>query len=366
MQLLENNKKEVTGNRSDLFTPESAGKAREYHRSFAEYAETPLVSLKNLAESMGVAGIYVKDESFRFGLNAFKVLGASYTIGKIADTVPEDAVFVTATDGNHGRGVAWTADRLKRKCIVYLPEGSAKERLDNILALGADAAILDLSYDECVDKARRDAEENGWILIQDTSDEEYDETEAGIMQGYTTMALEAAEQLRRTVPTHVFLQAGVGSMAASAAAFMKNMYGERCPKIIIVEPENAPCLYITAEAQDGEIHAYGGKLDTMMAGLACGVPCRLAWNILSGIADWFALIPDSTAAVGMRKLARPVGNDRPVVSGESGAAGFACALEILKDPDLRSKLEIGGDSVILCFSTEGDTDRENYIKVING
>jgi hypothetical protein len=200
------------------FGVDSAKRACAFHRSFPEYEPTPLVELKNLAAALGVKSVRVKDESFRFGLNAFKSLGGSYCVGRyiakklgcdisempydrlVSDEVKSragDITFVTATDGNHGRGIAWTANRLRQKSVVYMPKGSSQERLDNIRALGADACITDLSYDDAVRLAKTRAEQNGWVLVQDTSWPGYEEIPTWIMQGYTTMGLEIAKPAAR-------------------------------------------------------------------------------------------------------------------------------------------------------------------------
>ena len=376
--------------RSDIsaYGMDTAQKARDFHGSIPGYAPTPLRRLDCLAESLEIKGLYVKDESRRFDLNAFKVLGGSFAIGShIAALMGEDIAampyarmvsdevkrtlgeqsFVTATDGNHGRGVAWTANKLGQKSVVYMPEGTAAERLENIRRLGADAAITDPSYDDCVRRAARDAEEKGWLLVQDTSWEGYERIPTLIMQGYTTMALEAVEQLGGTVPSHVFLQAGVGSMAAAVTAFLVNYYGEKHPKIIIVEPHTADCHYLTVAADDGEIHSISEGMDSMMAGLCCGEPCPVAWEILREYCAAFASIPDSASADAMRALARPRGSDPVIVSGESGAAGMGLVLALLRDAKnagLKKQLGIDESSVILCFSTEGDTDKENYKKIL--
>ncbi|MBQ2960007.1 MAG: diaminopropionate ammonia-lyase [Oscillospiraceae bacterium] len=379
--------KQATG-KADVsaYGMETAKKARAFHSSIPDYAPTPLRELGCLAESLGVGGIFVKDESQRFELNAFKVLGGSFAIGShIASLMGEDIAampyermcgdevrkalgqqtFVTATDGNHGRGVAWTASKLGQKSVVHMPEGTASERLENIRRLGADANITDPTYDDCVRRAAKDAAENGWLLVQDTSWDGYERIPGLIMQGYTTMALEAVEQLGDKKPTHLFLQAGVGSMAAAVAAFMVNYYGEARPKIIIVEPHTADCHYLTAAADDGKLHLISGGMDSMMAGLCCGEPCPIAWEILKDYADAFASIPDSASAEAMWRLAWPVGTDPVTVSGESGAAGMGLALTLFKEEnaELKKKLGIDENSVLLCFSTEGDTDKENYKKI---
>ncbi|OHT01504.1 diaminopropionate ammonia-lyase [Tritrichomonas foetus] len=372
---------------------EEAKKARDFHASFDCYQETPLVPLKNLANSIGVKNIYVKDESFRFGLNAFKVLGGSYALGSyIAKKLNEDisqmpsqkmlskevkaklgdVTFVTATDGNHGRGVAWTANRLGQHSVVYMPKGSAEERLQNIRAEGADASITDMNYDEAVRLANSKAESEGWVMVQDTAWEGYTDIPTWIMQGYTTMGVEIMkqiEELKLEKPTHIFLQAGVGSMAGAMTGFFASVFSEDRPFISIVEPNTVDCIFRTAQARDGKIHFVTGDYQTIMAGLACGEPCTIGWEVLKDYADAFLTCPDYAAADGMRVLAAPKKGDSPIVSGESGASAFGCVFNILTDPqlhDLKTKLKLDENSNILFISTEGDTDKDNYQAVVWG
>ena len=372
-----------------FFNVEEAGKARKFHNTFSMYQETPLVSLQNLAEKLQVKSIYLKDESKRFGLNAFKVLGASYAIAneigrRIGKEITElsaesilsketkekigDITFVTATDGNHGRGVAWTANKLGQKSVVYMPKGSALERLENIRAEGAEAEITDMNYDDAVRLAQKMAEEKGWIVVQDTAWEGYEDIPRWIMQGYTTMGHEIMEQIPEK-PTHIFLQAGVGSMAGAMTGFFSNLYKEDKPIIVIVEPAKADCLFQTAKADDGKLHTVTGDMDTIMAGLACGEPCTIGWDVLKGYADAVIRCPEYAAADGMRILASPVKGDTAVTAGESGAAAFGCMANILMDQDLaewKKLLKLDGNAKILCISTEGDTDQKNYQDVVWG
>lgn len=374
------------------FGAKSASAALRFHRDIPGYAPTPLRSLDALAAHLGVAGIWVKDESARFGLNAFKGLGGSYAAARVIGerlgidppelsfellTSPEvaeavrDLTFVTATDGNHGRGLAWTASMLGAGCVVYMPKGSAAERLENIRALGAQAQILDVNYDDAVRFAAAQAERHGWVLVQDTSWDGYEQIPTWIMQGYTTMALEAARQLGDDAPTHVFLQAGVGAMSGAVAGFLADYYGEEKPLICVVEPDAADCVYRTAAACDGELHVVEGDLPTMMAGLACGEPCGVGWAELERCADFFASVPDEVAARGMRVLANPLGDDPAVVSGESGAATTGFVATVLSGEDeaagtAAARLGLGPDSRVLLISTEGATDQENYRRVLWG
>lgn len=367
---------------------EVAKKVNRFHRSFPKYEETPLRKLSHLASELGVKNIMVKDESFRFGLNAFKVLGGSYAIGSYIasklemdiDELPYetmiseevrnklgDITFISATDGNHGRGVAWTVNELKQSSVIYMPKGSAKERLENIRACGAKADITDLNYDDAVRLASKHADEFGWVLVQDTSWEGYEEIPIHIMQGYMTMAYEVYQQLGDTKPTHIFLQAGVGSFASAVTGFFASIYGEEQPIITIVEPNEAACIYKTMKANDGEIHPVTGDMNTIMAGLACGEPVTVGIDILRNYCDNYVSCPDYAAAQGMRVLSSPMKEDARIISGESGAAGFGFVYEVLTNKalaDWKKKLKIDENSILLFFSTEGDTDQENYKKIV--
>lgn len=371
------------------FGVENAKTVNKLHKSFPGYIETPLVKLDGLAKHLGLKDIYVKDESFRFGLNAFKGLGGSYCIGKyIADRlgldietltyeqlksreVKEqlgDITFVTATDGNHGRGIAWTAAELGYKSVVFMPKGSAVERLNNIKAFGGEACITDLNYDDTVRYATEYADENDGVLVQDTAWDGYESIPSWIMEGYTTIGHEIINQLEDDGLTHIFLQAGVGAMAGAIAAYFADYYADKeQPIITIVEPEKADCIYKTALANDGELHAVTGDLDTIMAGLACGEPCSIGWNVLSDYGDNFISAPDYIAAKGMRVLGNPLNGDKAIVSGESGAATSGFVVEVLEQDellDLRKKLQLTSASRVLCISTEGDTDQVNYRKIV--
>ena len=363
----------------EFLSPDHARQVQNFHKTIPGYAPTPLISLADTAGELGVGRIWVKDESKRFGLNAFKVLGGSYAMGKLLQgrlglekldfsllTAQETReklghiTFVTATDGNHGRGVAWSAAQFGQKSVVYMPFGSARERLENIRALGSDADIIDGNYDDAVRLAAKQAAEKGWLLVQDTAWDGYEEIPRWIMEGYCTMGLEALEQLDGE-PTHIFLQAGVGSMAGAMAGLFAGAL-KQMPTIVIVEPNKADCIFRTAEADDGKIHTVTGSMDTIMAGLACGEPCSIGWDVLKNTASHFISCPDGAAELGMRLLAR-----EGIVSGESGAAAFGCAAAILGDPELgqmKEALGLNRNSRLLFISTEGDTDRENYRAVV--
>lgn len=376
----------------EVMSLENVNKARNFHVSFPQYSETPLAALNGMAKELGLKGFYVKDESYRFGLNAFKVLGGSFAMANyIAEKLGKDvsevdysyltseklkkefgqATFFTATDGNHGRGVAWAANKLGQKSVVLMPKGSTKTRFDNIAKEGAKVTIEDVNYDECVRRANELAEntENG-VMVQDTAWDGYEKIPAWIMQGYGTMASEAQEQLEELDverPTHIFIQAGVGSLAGAVQGYFANKYPENCPTTVIMEAQVADCLYKSAEAADGNIKFATGDLQTIMAGLACGEPNTISFDILKNHSSFFVSCPDWVSAKGMRMLSAPVKGDPQVVSGESGAVGMGLISTLMTDEkysDLRDAIGLDENSRVLMFSTEGDTDPENYRAII--
>ncbi len=374
---------------SPVFNLKAARQARAFHVTLPGYGETQLRSLGRMAKLLKVGDILVKDESSRFGLNAFKALGGSYSLAKavaqqlfldenkitFGDLTSEanarilkDLTVVTATDGNHGRGIAWIAKLLGMKCIVFMPKGSAQERLNNIRALGAKSEILDMNYDDAVRFAKQTADKNGNILVQDTSWDGYEQIPQWIMQGYLTIVAELADQVQERKPTHIFLQAGVGAMAGSLCACLAEVFQETRPVITIVEPTSAGCIYKTAKAGDGKLHCET-ELNTIMAGLSCGEPCSLGWHEIDRFASGFALIDDEVAATGMRVLGAPLEGDPRIISGESGAATFGFVFETLVNPrheSIKARLGLTDDSVVLCVSTEGATDIRNYLDIVWG
>ncbi len=373
------------------FSFEAAEAARNFHRGIQGYVETPLVALDGLARTLGVKGIYVKDEAKRFSLNAFKGLGGSYAMFRILCEIlnldPEktqlsdllrgeakekirEITFVTATDGNHGRGVSWAAGLFGCKAYVFMPAGSAKARAEAIRDAGpARVTITNMNYDDTVNYALEQSEKNGWYLIQDTAWDGYEKIPAWIIQGYLTMALEITEQLeaKGQTPTHVFLQAGVGAMAGGVLGFLAEKYVSRKPVVTIVEPEAANCIYRSAKAGDGKAHSVEGMPETIMAGLNCGTPCAITWPVLRDYAEYYMSCPDFAAAHGMRVYAEPVGEDKRIISGESGAStmGAMCLLMQNKAFDLvRKDMGLDEDSVILLINTEGDTDPEGWKRIV--
>ncbi len=375
-----------------LMASEKIEKALEFHQSFPQYTETPLAKLDHLAEHLGLASVFVKDESYRFGLNAFKVLGGSFAMANyIAEKLGKDvseltydvltsdslrdefgqATFFTATDGNHGRGVAWAANKLGQKAVVLMPKGTTQTRLENIQKEGATVTIEEVNYDECVRMANEMAENtpNG-VMVQDTAWEGYEKIPTWIMQGYGTMALEASKELVAAGcdrPTHVFVQAGVGSLAGAVVGYFANLYPDNPPMMVVVEAEAADCLYQSAVAKDGQMRFVEGDLQTIMAGLACGEPNTISFDILANHTGVFVSCPDWVSEKGMRMLGAPIKGDPQVISGESGAVAMGVISDAMEAPayaDLKTALKLDQHSNVLMFSTEGDTDPDNYKKIM--
>jgi len=370
------------------FSPAVANEVRNFHRRFPQYKPTPLIALSHLSQSWGVSRVWIKDESQRFGLKAFKVLGVAYALATLMaeqfGMEPEalfsgpvtalrekkrgiPATFVTATDGNHGRAVAWAAQRMGARAVVYMPKGSSKARCEAIRSHGAEATIIEGNYDDAVHLAAEQAQEQGYVLVQDTALPGYQEIPARIMQGYLTIVDEALEQLEGERPTHLFVQCGVGSLAASQEAYLVERFGGERPLFAVVEAEQAACYFKSMVKGLERPQKTGGALQTLMAGLACGEPSALAWEILSRYGDIFVACKDSVAVKGMRLLGNPLPGDEGIVSGESGAVTTGLLATILGHPPhkgLRDAFRIDARAKVLLISTEGDTDPALYRKIM--
>ncbi|HEY4252140.1 MAG TPA: diaminopropionate ammonia-lyase [Roseomonas sp.] len=356
-------------------------RARQEITGWPGYAPTPLLDLADIATAARVASVHWKDEGPRFGLGSFKALGGAYAVqqllvselakrgveanadaaalieGKYKDATR--AITVTcATDGNHGRSVAWGAERFGARCVIFVHPGVTAARRAAIARYGAEVREVPGNYDDSVRAAQKEAEKQGWFVVSDTSYPGYTEVPRDVMQGYRLMADEAADQIPKP-PTHVFIQGGVGGVAAAVAAQMRARFGEGV-KIILVEPEDAACLMASAEA--GTPTVVTGALETIMAGLACGEPSLLAWQELERSAYAFMAIPDAVVAPCMRLLAA---REPRIVAGESGVAGLAGLLLAGPEPFARAVLALDADSRVLLFGTEGATDPALYASIVD-
>lgn len=374
----------ATANQADT-SPFSVDIAKKVRKFFGDQS-TPLVVPTQLAKRLGLAGIYVKDESKRQGQQAFKVNGGTFAMATwlarkigvdlsdvhgLADLrkryfakFTDPITFVTCTDGNHGRAVAFAAKHFGQKAIVYMPKGSAAARVDHIKAHGGECTVTDLNYDATVAFASEQAEKHGWILLQDTTLPNYVEIPKWIMQGYTALMDEALEQMNSIRPTHVVLQVGVGSFAGAVLGYLvEDAKANRkpLPKAICVEPKNAACAFASATRGDGTAVTVEGDLETMIAGLACGEPSTIGWPILSHfVKGGYCWIDDHIAGNGMRTLAA-----ENVEAGECGGAGLGL-IQRLMDPacpkasKARQALGLNANSHVLIVNTEGATDMVNY------
>jgi diaminopropionate ammonia-lyase len=362
----------------------------DVHKSLHEYQPTPLIALPDLARELGVGQILVKDEAHRFGLKAFKALGATYAIycflknliesegGTVQASIdfysdtsfiePGRFTFCTATDGNHGRGVAWTAKKLNQHAVIYMPKNTVPARIKNIEGEGAKVIVVDGNYDDAVAMSFLDAEKNGWQIISDTSWPGYEEIPRWIAAGYTTMLKEIHDDpVVDDGIDIVIVQAGVGALASTITWYYNSVYRKNPVKIISVEPDSAGCLLESVNSPEGKPHKIGGDPNSLMAGLNCGTPSDVAWPFIKQGIDLFLTIPDTFATTAMRRYYYPCGSDPRIISGESGAAGLAALLAICNDSKLlhaKNGVGIYSNSRILLLNTEGATDPQSFEELI--
>ena len=347
------------------------------------YTETPLVQLAGLAGALGIGSIHYKHEGPRFGLGSFKALGGSYatlrllqrelsaslgqevSLSSIRNGGHKEAAsrftIISATDGNHGRSVAWGAARCGAHCRIYIHAEVSENRATALSNLGAEVIRVDGDYDATVAQTKADAEDHGWLIVSDTSWPGYSAPPLDVMAGYGVMAREVVRKLAEP-PTHIFLQGGVGGLAAAVAAVLRQEWGDRAPRVVIVEPDLAPCLF--ASAQAGAATAVQIEEETIMAGLSCGEPSQIAWPILDDEAEDFITIPEDIVAPAVRILARPPFGDQAIEAGESAVAGLCALLCAARQDGLREKLGLDSQSSVVLIGSEGVTDQAIYDQIL--
>ncbi len=345
-----------------------------YHKTISGYKPTPLISLPGMASRLNLSSLHVKDESERFGLNAFKALGASYAVYRYLHENPGEYVFCAATDGNHGRALAWSCRQFGQLARIFVPGYTTSRRIKSIKKEGAVVYKIDGGYDTTVDFAKNESIKNGWVLLQDTSWENYCRIPSWVVAGYQTLCSEIEEQVSflsdgQQLPYYdiVFLQCGVGSWASSVIWYYMNRYGDKSPKFVIVEPSGSNGAL--SSLLNGTPTAPSRQSDTIMAGLNCGVPSLISWPVLRNFADCFMVIDDDDARLAMRSLYYPAGNDPRVISGESGAAGMGGLMKLMRESGgsvVKKKLGIDKGLKVLLINTEGDTDRRSFRKIVKG
>ncbi|KFG70758.1 diaminopropionate ammonia-lyase [Microvirga sp. BSC39] len=346
-------------------------------------APTPLHTLPALATELGLNTVHIKDEGFRLGLGSFKALGGSYAVirlvleeasrqlGRRSDVaelhapkvraVAAGMTVACATDGNHGRSVAQGAHLVGARAAIFVHSGVSDERVAAIARFGAQMIRVAGTYDDSVAEAARVAAEKGWTVVSDTSWPGYERIPGLVMQGYTAMVREALRQLPQA-PTHVFVQAGVGGVAAAVAGHLALTLGDQRPAFVVVDPARAACLFETARAGHPVKIEHGEP--TVMAMLECYEPSLVAWRILSRVADAFMTVDEEDAVAVMNRLARPVGDDPAIVAGESGGAGLAGLIRAAADPKVRAALGLNEASRVFVINTEGATDPERYAELV--
>jgi len=364
---------------------------QKFHQSLSGYSPTPLVERPALAQKLGIRRLYIKDEAHRFGIKAFKPLGASYAIFRYLKAQWEERfdslfgidafqdagkmerlgakTFCAATDGNHGRAVAWTARMLNQRAVIYMPENTAQARIENIENEGGKTVLVNGTFDDCVARCDADARTNGWVAIADTAVDGNMDVPNNIMAGYSTIFHELT-LLNTPVKSKVdavLLQAGVGGFAAAGSWFYTHRYGKNRPHLICVEPIDSDCCLESILNENGAPTTTLGKQMSIMAGLNCGVPSLSAWPVLRDAVHAFMAIEDHYAEEAMRELYFAEEEDESIISGESGASGLAglmalCREETFKPIRARMKLS---DCSVLVINTEGDTDPENFKQIIN-
>ncbi|MDO8694215.1 MAG: diaminopropionate ammonia-lyase [Sheuella sp.] len=349
------------------------------------YSSTALHTLPNLARKLGISALYYKDESTRFGLKSFKALGGAYAVfrliqkavalqhnghlpspqeilsGRYADIISKMTV-TCATDGNHGRSVAWGAQLFGCRCVIYIHATVSEGRRAAIAFYGAEVIRVQGNYDDSVHHAASEAAKNGWTVVSDTTYEGYRDIPIDVMHGYGVMSREIVKQLHDAPPTHVLVQAGVGALAASVCATFWQKWGAARPKFIIIEPEHADCFF--QSGQVGHPVIVTGDLETVMAGLACGEVSPVAWDILKSGIDCYATLADKFALEGMRVLANPIGDDPKIVSGETGSTGLGLLMAAHENTVAWNTLGLGPESRVLMIGSEGDTDPTIYKQVV--
>ncbi|MEM7224198.1 MAG: diaminopropionate ammonia-lyase [Pseudomonadota bacterium] len=360
-----------------LLTAGAIDQAREAICTWPGYEPTPLVALPGLAKAAGLGALYYKDEGGRFGLGSFKALGGAYAVYRLLAgelekrhgiaplsgealrdgghrALTQEITVASATDGNHGRSVAWGARLFGCRCVIYIHAEVSAGREAALKAQGADVVRVTGNYDDSVRQCAEDADANGWVVVSDTSWEGYREIPGDVMAGYSVMASEIVEQLGEQPPSHVFVQGGVGGIAGTLCDVFHKAWGAKRPRFLVVEPELAACLHASARA--GRPAVVEIEEETLMAGLSCGEVSMIAWDTLASGADDFLTVSEDLVAPAMTLLADGPFGDPALVAGESAVAGLAAALA----GATAGALGLDETSRVLVIGTEGATDPEIY------
>ena len=350
------NKEEILKN----ITKEQLDDAYSTISKWDNYKPTPLLLLNKLSKELNLNKIYYKDESKRFNLKSFKALGGAYAVEKITKG-NKDITVSTATAGNHGRSVAWGANRLGLKCKIFISEYVTDARGKAMEALGADVVKVKGNYEKSLIECIKQSKENNWQIVQDVAWKDYILVPTLTMAGYSVMMKEIVDQINNDEITHIFLQAGVGGMAgamvAGAARYLNNI-----PKMIVVEPDSAAC--VMESIKSGKIEKINIKRESLMGGMSCGEPSLVPWQILKKSLHSCISLPDDDIGRAMKLFANASFGDNKIIAGENSAPGVISLISSYNNKNINKKLNLNINSNVLLIGCEGDTDQEMYQKLL--
>jgi diaminopropionate ammonia-lyase len=355
----------------NLFSSQEFAQSRAFFVARPELAPTPLHRLDGLARHLGVGTVLAKDETGRFGLNAFKAAGTQFAVSMLLQhgTIHAGDTLACASEGNHGRAVARAARAAGCRAVVYMSDTVVRARVDAIASEGARVVLIHGTYDEAVREMAATAAAERWTVVSDTSWPGYTEIPRLIALGYTRLLDEdwtpPSVLSHGAPPDVIFVPAGVGGLLAAVACWGDWQYGERRPLVVAVEPRSAACVQASVRA--GRPTRVEGPFETLMGGLRCGEMSPDTFPAVSTLVDAFIGIEDDWAFEAMRRLARPVDGDARIVAGASGAAALGGLLAVLRAPELaavRQRLRVDVVTRVEVLVTEGATDPDHLDRVL--
>jgi diaminopropionate ammonia-lyase len=329
--------------------------------SWDNYTPTPLLKLNKLNDELKLNNIYYKDEDKRFELKSFKALGGAFAVYKIANE-KKNITVSTATAGNHGRSVAWGAQRLGLKCKIFISEFVSESRAEAMRNLNAEVIIVKGNYDNSLKECIEQSNKNNWEIVQDVSWEGYKEVPKLIMAGYTIMVKEIIDEIDQNSITHVFLQAGVGGMAAAIIAGFAKL-SKNIPQFIVVEPENADCVF--QSIKNNKPTTVDITKETVMGGMSCGDVSTIAWEILKNSTNYCLTISDEAISTAVALLAEARLSDEKIIGGECAVPGVIALIGSFNNKEYLNKLKLNEKSNVLLFGCEGLTDKAMYEKLLS-
>jgi len=361
-KFLENNNNKFNKNEIlNVLTKQDMDEAYQIISEWDKYSPTPLISLNKLSKELNIKKIFYKDESKRFHLKSFKALGGAYAVEKVSKENKE-IIISTATAGNHGRSVAWGSKKLKLKCKIFISEHVSEFRAEAMRSFGADIIRVKGNYDNSLKECIKQSKQNNWQIVQDVAWEDYKLVPKLTMAGYSVMMKEVSEQINNQQISHVILQAGVGGMAAAMIAGIAN-YLDNIPKIIVVEPENAACVFESIKT--GKIEKISIEKESLMGGMSCDEVSLIPWEILKNSVSHCVTVSDDYIAKTVKSLAHCEFSDEKIIGGECSTPGIVSLVGLCNDNEIKEKINLNESSNVLLFGCEGDADEKLYQKLLN-